>query len=263
VSPSWRDRIEVFLAPDRVDLTRIPRGLTPRPGLVHSQPCAAGQDADWRPAVDALGRALEALAWKNADAFVTLSNHFVRLALVPRSAEAARRDERIALARHHLRLVYGDRADVWDVALGEHGAGDAVAAAVDPELVAAVRDACSAARVRLAATTPFLAEAFNSARPYLPSGAAWLAVGEPGRICVACLDGARWVALRSQRSQGELAASLPLALEQCRLAEGIEEDAAEVCVVTREALPAGLAPAGRWRFRTIPAPAPAQRRATA
>jgi hypothetical protein len=148
-------------------------------------------------------------------------------------------------------------------ALDEPGAGEAVAVAVDPELVAAVRDAFSAARIRLAAMTPFLAEAFNSARPYLPAGAAWLAVGEPGRICVACLDGARWVALRSQRSQGELAASLPLALEQCRLAEGIEEDAAEVCVVTREALPAGLAPAGRWRFRTIPAPAPAQRRATA
>jgi hypothetical protein len=246
----------MFLAPDRVNLTRVPRGLKPRPGLTHSQACEAHPDADpdWRPAVEALGRALDALAWKNADASVTLSNHFARFALVPRGSEAMRRGERIALARHHLRLVYGDRADGWDVVLGAPGAGDAIAAAVDPALVAAVRAVCAGARIRLVALTPFLAEAFNGARPFLAADAAWLAVVEPGRVCVAHLDGARWVALRSQRVQGAAEAALTRALEQCRLAAGIEADAAEVCVVARDAWPGDLAPAGRWRFRTIPAP---------
>jgi len=251
----WRDRIEIFLAPDRVDLTRVARGLRPRPGLTHAQPCALRPDADGAPAVEALGRALGTLAWKNADASVTLSNHFVRLALVPSAGETTRGAERLALARHQLRLVYGEPADAWEAILGEPGGGSGVAAAIDPTLVIALRDALAAATITLKAMRPFLADAFNSARAFLAPGPAWLGVVEPGRVCVAHLDGARWLALRSQRIQGAPEAALPLVLEQCRLAGGIEADTAEVCVVARDAWPGDLAPAGRWRFRTIRAPA--------
>jgi hypothetical protein len=255
----WRDRIEIFLAPDRVDLTRVPRGLRPQPGLTHSQPCDERPGAGASPAVEALGRALGALAWENADASVTLSNHFVRLALVPGLGEGAHGPERLALARHQLRLVYGERADAWNVVLGEPGTGAAIVAAVDPELVTSLRDALAASGIALKAMRPFLAEAFNSARPVLAPGPAWLAVVEPGRVCVAHLDGVRWLALRSQRVQSAPEAALPLVLEQCRLAGGIEADAAEVCVVARDAWPNDIAPAGRWRFRTIPEPAARQR----
>ena len=263
MSPLWRDRIEIFLAPDRVDLTRVARGLRPQPGLTHSQPCEPRPAADEASAVEALGRALGALAWKSADASVTLSNHFVRLALVPSAGETTRGTERLALARHQLRLVYGERADAWEAVLGEPGGGTTIADAIDPGLVVALRDALAAANVALKAMRPFLADAFNSARAFLAPGPAWLAVVEPGRVCVAHLDGARWLALRSQRIQGAPEAALPLVLEQCRLAGGIEADAAEVCVVARDALPGDLAPAGRWRFRTIPAPAAARERASA
>jgi hypothetical protein len=250
VSPSWRDRIEIFLAPDRVDLTRVARGLAPRAGLTHSQPCAAGADGDAAAAVEALARALGTLAWKNADASVTLSNHFVRLALVANAGEAAQGAERLALAKHQLRLVYGDRADAWQTVLGEPG----IAAAVDPALVAALRDALAPERIALKALRPFLADAFNAARPFLAPGPAWLAVVEPGRVCVAHLDGAHWLALRSQRVQGAPEAALSPVLEQCRLAAGIEADAAEVCVVARDPWSGDLAPAGRWRFRVIAVP---------
>jgi hypothetical protein len=251
VSPSWRDRIGIFLAPDRVDLTRVARGLRPRPGLTHSQPCEAGADAGGSSAVAALARALGTLAWKNAEASVTLSNHFVRLALVQNAGEAAQGAERVALARHQLRLVYGDRAEAWEVVLGE-GRTATVAAAVDPALVIALRDALAGAGVALTTLRPFLADAFNGARPFLAPGPAWLAVVEPGRVCVAHLDGARWVALRSQRVQGAPEAALPTLLEQCRLASGIEADTAEVCVVARDPWPDDPAPAGRWRFRQVP-----------
>ena len=254
MSPSWRDRIEIFLAPDRVDLTRVARGLRPRPGLTHSQSCEVHPEADGASAVEALGRALGTLAWKNADASVTLSNHFVRLALVPSAGEVARGAERLALARHQLRLVYGERADAWEAVLGEPGSGAGVVAAIDPALGAALRDALAAASIGLKAMRPFLADAFNSARAFLAPGPAWLGVVEPGRVCVAHLDGAHWLALRSQRVQGAPEAALPHVLEQCRLAGGIEADTAEVCVVARDPWAGDLAPAGRWRFRTIPAP---------
>lgn len=255
MSPLWRDRIEIFLAPDRVDLTRVARGLRPQPGLTHWQPCEVRPDTDGSPAVGALGRALGTLAWKNADASVTLSNHFARLALVPNAGTVASGAERLALAKHQLRLVYGDRADAWEAVLGEPGGGAAIAAAVDPALVVALRETLAAASITLQAMRPFLADAFNSARAFLAPGPAWLAVVEPGRVCVAHLDGARWLALRSQRVPGALEAALPLVLEQCRLAGGIEADTVEVCVVARDTWPGNLAPAGRWRFRTIPAPA--------
>jgi len=251
----WRDRIEIFLAPDRVELTRIARGLRPRPGLTHSQSCEVRPDGDGASAVEALGRALGTLAWKNADASVTLSNHFVRLALVPGAGEVARGAERLALARHQLRLVYGERADAWEAVLGEPGGGSGVAAAIDPVLGVALRDALGVGNIALRAMRPFLADAYNSARAFFAPGPAWLAVVEPGRVCVAHLDGTRWLALRCQRVQGAPEAALPLILEQCRLTGGIEADTAEVCVVARDPSPGDLAPSGRWRFRTIPAPA--------
>jgi hypothetical protein len=256
VSPSWRDRVEIFLAPDRVDLTRVPRGLRPQPGLTHTQPCEPCPDGEAASAVEALGRALAALAWKNADSSVTLSNHFLRFALVPNAGEVGHGAERLALARHQLRLVYGERADAWEVVLGEPGG---VAAAADPALVLAVRDALAPASIALKALRPFLADAFNGARAFLPPGPAWLAVVEPGRACVAHLDGARWLALRSQRVQGAPDAALPHVLEQCRLANGIDADPAEVCVVARDPWPGELAPAGRWRFRMVPAPVARER----
>ena len=263
MSPLWRDRIEIFLAPDRVELTRIARGLRPRPGLTHSQPCEVRPDVAGAAAVEALGRALSTLAWRNADASVTLSNHFVRLALVPSAGETTRGAERLALARHQLRLVYGERADAWEAVLGEPGGGAGVVAAIDPALGVALRGALAAANIALRSMRPFLADAFNSARAFLAPGPAWLGVVEPGRVCVAHLDDARWLALRNQRVQGAPEAALPLVLEQCRLAGAIEADAAEVCVVARDAIPGDLAPAGRWRFRTIPAPAAARERASA
>ena len=263
MSPLWRDRIEIFLAPDRVELTRVARGLRPQPGLTHAQPCEPRPAADEAGAVEALGRALGTLAWKNADASVTLSNHFVRLALVPGAGEGARGAERLALARHQLRLVYGERADAWEAVLGEPGGGSGVAAAIDPALVVVLRDALAAGNIALRTMRPFLADAFNGARAFLAPGPAWLAVVEPGRVCVAHLDGTRWLALRSQRVQGAPEVALPLVLEQCRLAGGIEADTAEVCVVARDAWPGDLAPAGRWRFRTIPAPGAARERAEA
>jgi hypothetical protein len=251
VSPSWRDRIEIFLAPDRVDLTRIARGLSPKPGLAHAQACDAGANqGDWRPAVEALGGALASLAWRNADAQITLSHHFVRLALVPGIRAAANREERLELARHQLRTIYAERADAWQVALGEAGADAGIAAAIDRELATALRDALAPASIALVGMKPFLADAFNSARAVLGPEAAWLAVAEPGRVCVAHLEGERWTALRSQRAVEPLAEALAAALEQTRLASGIEA-MGEVCLVTRDPAPADLVRAGDWTVRAL------------
>lgn len=251
MSRLWRDRIAVFLAPDRVDLTLIRRGVRRRVAAVHSQACAAGAStADWRPALDALGAALDALGWRRAEAEVTLSNHFVRLALVSGAGDAARGDERLLLARHALRSVFGERADEWLVALGEPAVGDGLAAGIDAQLPEALRAALAPASIALAALRPFLADAFNGARAALASGAAWLAVAEPGRLCVAHLEGGRWLALRSQRTADPLPEVLATLLEQTRLAHALPAGG-EVCLVARDADGATPDRAGDWTVRRL------------
>jgi hypothetical protein len=251
VSLSWRDRVDVFLAPDRVDLTWRRRGLRRHVAAACSRDCPPGASAaDWRPAIAALGGALEALGGRRADAQVTLSNHFVRFALVPGAGSLARADERRALARHVLRTVFGDHAESWTIALAEPVSGDGVAAGVDSELVAALRAACASASVTLGAVRPFLAAAFDRARPSLAPGAAWFAAAEPGRVCVAHLDGRRWVALRSQRAVDPLPEALALALDQTRLAHGLPADG-EVCLVMRDAGLAAFDRAGEWPLRSL------------
>lgn len=247
----WRDRIAVFLAPDRVDLTLIRRGVRRRAAAVHSQECAAGASAaDWRPAIGALRTALDALDWRRAEAEVTLSNHFVRLALVPGAGAAARNDERAALARHALRSTFGERAVEWLVALGEPATEDGLAAGIDAQLLEALRAALAPASIALVAVRPFLADAFNGARRALAPGAAWLAVAEPGRLCVAHLEAGRWVALRSQRTADPLPEALVTLLEQMCLAHGLPAGG-EVCLIARDADDAAPDHAGDWILRRL------------
>lgn len=254
MSPSWRDRVEVFLAPQGIELRRIPRGLRSRPTLRHAEPCAPGGAHDGVAAAQAAARALAARGWQDADVAVTLSNHFVHLALVPGFADTADAAERLELARHRLRLVYGPRADGWTVALAGGRAAAPIAAATDDALARAVRDSFGAAGARLRALRPFFAEAYDRARAFLPRAAAWFAAVEPGRVCVAYLDGARWAALRCERAPGEPRAALALALDRCRLAEAIDGDPAEAYVVARDGWPEGEPVAGRWRLRLVPDP---------
>lgn len=251
MSRLWRDRIAVFLAPDRVDLTLVRRGMRRRVAAAHSQECAAGASvADWRPAIDALRAALEALGWRRAEAAVTLSNHFVRFALVPGASEAARGDERAALARHALRSTFGERADEWLVALGEPAAGDGLAAGIDAQLMEALRAALTPASIALAAVRPFFADAFNGARRALAPGAAWLAVAEPGRLCVAHLEAGRWLALRSQRMADPLPEALATLLEQTCLAHGLAAGG-EVCFLARDTDGAAPDRVGDWIVRRL------------
>ena len=83
MSPSSRDRVSVFFAPDHVHLARYARGWRPSPPIGHSITCGEPGVTDWQPALEALQRGLANRGWQGADAAVTVSNHFVRYALVP------------------------------------------------------------------------------------------------------------------------------------------------------------------------------------
>jgi hypothetical protein len=247
----WRDRVAVFLGPRRVQLARETRGLRARPGLALSVSCGEGTGA--APALEALGRALGKLEWKNADVDVTLSNHFVRLALVPGAAQAKGREERLAMARHALREVYGERAEDWRIALGPTGGkGPFVAAAMDADLLDRLTETLQAASLTPRSVQPFLVAAFNGCARSMSGSPAWLAAAESGRVCIAYFNGGEWKALRSQRLRGSLREELPAILEQTRLAESAV--AGEVYLVSREEPPFDMPKDGPWSVRAAPLP---------
>jgi hypothetical protein len=237
VSPSWRDRVTVFVAPDHVHLARYARGWKPSPAIGHSIACGEPGTIAWQPALEALQRGLANLGWQGADATATVSNHFVRYALVPEAGKLRGETERTAAAQHALRLTYGERADRWRVVLGRGGDGDAIAAGMDSELVDGIATALAGAGLRPVAIEPFLATAFNCCRQSIGREPAWLATAEPGRVCVAYLERGGWRRLRSERVRARLEDELPAALERLRLTGGIDAGPGRVLLVARDEQP--------------------------
>lgn len=251
MSPSFSDRVRVFLGPRRIHLARRARGLRARPAHTLSLACPPGPDHAWEGALEALGRALATLAWRKADATVTLSNHFVRYALVP-PVPGVKRSERGAVAQHQLRAVYGDAAQGWRVSVDDAPAdAHAVAGGVDPRLVEQLEATLRAAGLRPVAIEPFLAGAYNACRTAMSGAASWLAVAEPGRVCVAAVERGRWLALRSQRVSTPLRAALPPILEQARLAAAEGAGAGPVYLVSREEPPFKAAAGSGWSIEPV------------
>ena len=246
MSLSFSDRVEVLLGPRRVQLVRRPRGLRQRPGHAVELPCPEGPDQSWTGAVETLAQGLATLAWRNADVAVTLSNHFVRYALVPHVA-GIKRAERLAVAQHQMHSVYGESASAWRIAM-DQPAGDAAALAggVDAELAAQLEAVLRAASLRPVAIEPYLASAYNACRKEMNGDPAWLAVAEPGRVCVASVRDGRWLAVRSQRLTGPLPAALPAVLEQARLASADALPPGRVFLVSRDEPPFSAPAESGW-----------------
>jgi hypothetical protein len=251
VSPSWRDRVSVFLAPGEVHLARHARGWKPAPGIGQTIECDKVADNAWQPALDALGRALSRLGWQGADARVTVSNHFVRYALVPSAAKLRGEIERAAAARHALRATYGERGDGWHVVLDEALDGAAVAAAIEPALIEGLSSALHAAKLRPTAIEPFLATAFNACRGSIRREPAWIAAAEPGRVCVGYLDRGAWQLVRNERLRARLEDEFPAVLERCRLSAGVDAGAGRVLLVSREDPQVELVDGSGWTLERV------------
>jgi len=251
VSPLWRDRVSIFFGPGHVHLARYGRGWKRQPGMGLSVACGDATAGAWPPALETLRRALANLHWQGADARVTVSNHFVRYALVPAAGRLRGDGERVAAARHALRATYGERAELWRVVLGDGGGGDAVAAGMEPELVDGIATALAAANLRALAIEPFLATAFNLCRGAIGRVPAWLAAAEPGRVCVAFVDGRGWRRLHTERLRAGLEDELALVLERSRLAGGIDAGAGRVLLVSREAPHGEFAAPSGWSIERV------------
>jgi hypothetical protein len=189
---------------------------------------AAPGAAPWGPGVAALETLLRERR-PGARLSITLSNRFVRYAVVPWEPGIAGPAERAAYARDCLVQLYGDAAAGWDVALAPaRRHAPAVASAIDLALVEALRAACARTGASLAALTPRLAAVCNAWRPMLKTRCGWLVLAEPGYLCLALAERRRWRVVRTLGTDERWLDGLAALLEREALLADVEDDIEDV-----------------------------------
>lgn len=216
MSPSWRNRVLVGLAPDRVAAIHLQRGWRPVPTANVLRDCADRGAVPWAAALAALEEALGELPQTAGVASVAISNQLVRYVQVPWTEGVYGVADRRALALNCLRSVYGEAVDTWRVVLDAAQFGHpALAAAVDEGLLEGLREALSRRRLRLASLQPYLSSAFRLWRGQRHAGDGGFVVVEPG--CVTALfrrDGA-WSEVTNRRCRAEMGDESARVVAQC------------------------------------------------
>jgi hypothetical protein len=252
VSPLLRDEWRVVLAPSQVSMART--GMTV---CTVDCPGAAPGEPAWAGALVTLEQQLKDLGGRRANLHVTLSNQFVRYALVPWQARLHGAAEEAAYVGHYFAQMFGSAAARWDICVSAAPEGrPRLASAIDVSLLDALRGLCASTGIRLKAVWPQLASTFNRYRSVLAASCGWLVMVETGCLCIGLFEDGKWLSICTTRTEGAWQLALPALLER------------EVCLAN----PAGAAdqvflwapadaanappPDGRFQFRQLLAPLP-------
>ncbi|MDN5935810.1 MAG: hypothetical protein L0H75_06465 [Nitrosospira sp.] len=214
MSPLWRDRIEVFFAPDRVELVRSYRGIKPKwsEKLVAACECDVDLPA-WEQPLGQLDHMIENAA--GGDLTITISNYFVRYAVISPHIQVANLAELYAYAAFHMREVYGERAGAWELAVSAWDTcSGGVCAAIESTLLQRLKELTGQRKVRLKRIEPYLSDVFDQWRKRFNGERVWLALIEPGRLCLALLSNGVWQSIRNQRMLHNAEDELLAALDQ-------------------------------------------------
>jgi len=218
VSQLWRDHIQVFIAPERVDLVRVSRSIKGLGRTVQSPRItfSCERDSD-QPAWASPVRKFESLMKEATDTEVTitLSNHFIRYVTLPPQTEIKKPGEVDTYALFRLREIYGERADNWKHSVSAWDPlGGAICAAIDANLIDQLEEISKSYRIRLKNIEPYLASVFDSCKQQLHAPRIYFALVETGRICIALLINGTWQNIRNQRILNDVEKELLVALDQ-------------------------------------------------
>lgn len=257
MSLSWRNRIQVFLAPDRVDLTGMARGIRPVQQFRQSGVCARENDSrQWKAPL----RLLERMIGQVDDSFrqggelhITLSNHFVRYGVIAPQPSLANPDELMAYAAFQMREIYGERIDEWELSLSAWDPyGGALCAAIARDLQSELIVLARQYDTRPACVEPYLAAALDHWSKWLVEKQVWFVLVETGRFCLVALSEGVWRCVRNQRIVENLQEELLAALEQELIILSPDRSVERVYVFAPEL--AGPLPVHdlRWQFVRLP-----------
>jgi len=223
----WADTFEVTLHPAQVRLARRSlfgrRASTPVSVQVGPDMGGASEKEPWRPVLAALDDALRRIGAPRTGLRVVLSDHFVRYALIPWSAELVADAERLAFAQLVMREVFGPAVDGWSLCLGGQPAGQPFyCAGIDAGLVDALRDLAGRLHLRLRAVEPLLGVRIQRHRRSLKERAFCFASLESGRMTLAFHGALGWEAVRGRRTAQAVGDELARALRQEAAAAGAD-----------------------------------------
>jgi hypothetical protein len=207
--------VRISVAPHRVALLRISRGLTPR--VIERKRIDCDPDGGSEAALEALRELLAQPNIAPAPASVVLSSHFVRYLVLPWSAQLVTPDDELGFAGARCVQVFGGAAQDWVVRLSPAPAGRArLAAAADRPLGENLSAAIAASPLKLVSLQPALMAQFNAARRTIGDDA-WLVLVERGRLLIAWIAGGEWRSVRARAIDGGPLALAPLLEQERRL----------------------------------------------
>ncbi len=254
MSPLWRDRLALAIAPHRIVLVRTHGRL--RPTVVAKSIIMVPGDhaaGGWQAALDTLAHTLQTDAqWQGLAVNAVLSNHLVRYQLIPWSAQISNAGERAAYVRASFAQVYGDGTAQWAYSISTTQRGAAwFASAVDQALLTQLEAAVGPAPLR--SVTPHLMPAFNRARRALKDKDLWFVQVEPNKLLLLLILGGRWQAL-SSHALGDVPwqMQLPLLLERAWHLNGAGTMPCKLVISAPEAQPQALDDAGQWLVQWLP-----------
>lgn len=215
------NELRIVLSPERVALLHTRRALTPRgyrSGVEAKRiiPCEMPVDGEmpWHSAVNTLEMVLPSLIRHGMEVNVTLSNHFMRYQLIP-WIDKMSDEEEMVFARHCFSEMYGNVADSWTVRIspGRPGAAS-LASAVDTGLLEVLRGSLGQHGLDITSIRPHLMVAFNSCQASLAGRSAWVALLEPGNLCLAVLQNGHVTWIRKLRIGATWCEELPAILDR-------------------------------------------------
>ena len=253
MSPLWRDRLALAIAPHRIVLVRTHGRL--RPQVVAKSIITVPADhaaGGWQAALDTLAHTLqtdERLQGLAVNA--VLSNHFVRYQLIPWSTQISNADERAAYVRASFAQVYGDGTAQWAYSVSTPQRGAAwFASAVDQALLTQLEDAVGQAQLR--SVVPHLMPAFNRARRAFKDQDLWFVQAEPHKLLLLLILGGRWQALSSHAlGDAPWQTQLPELLERAWHLHGEGALPRKLVISAPEAQPQALDDAGQWLIQWL------------
>ncbi len=235
MSPSWRDQIQVFFAPERIDMVRSSRGFKPVQAPKIAKLCQKQEASQplWEAPMQQLAQMLPDAT--GAEMTVTLSNHFVRYVTLPPQAEITTPEEVNAYAVFRMREIYSERVDAWVLSVSAWDPMDgAICAAIPRDLLTKFADLAARHKIKLKGVEPYFASVCDHWHETLTGTNLCLAIIERGHMCIALMNNGVWQSIRNQRVLHDVRDELRIALDQEVILSGNKENLEQVYLFAPE-----------------------------
>ena len=223
MSPLWRDQLQVFFAPERVDIVRSLRGFKPTEIANISARCNRVPDQPlWESPLHQLANMLDNA--EKTEMKFTISNHFIRYVVLPPQDEITTPDEVLAYAGFLMREVYAERVNDWMLSVSAwNPSSGAICAAISRDLMTQLQALAARHKIKLKDTAPYLVSAFDQWHKLFDEKRTYFVLVETGRFCIALLTDNIWHSIRNQRILHNVEEELLAALDQEAIFYGHKE----------------------------------------